>query len=175
MVEEKVTVPEGVEVNVINRTITVKGPKGELQREFPKEYISITKKDNAVVILGKANKTKPIVGTFKSHITNMIKGVQEEFIYKMRVCFSHFPTTVEVQGDKFIVKNFLGGSKNREVDIPKNVSVTVSGKEIEIKSVDKELAGSFAGIIEQKTRSRKKDLRVFQDGCYIVSKAGKEV
>lgn len=175
MVEASVEIPEGIEVNVANRTITVKGPKGELHREFPKEFVSITKKGNSVVILGKANKTKPIVGTFKSHITNMIKGVQEEFVYKMRVCFSHFPTTVEIQGNKFIVKNFLGGAKNREMEIPKNVSVTVDGKEIEIKSTDKELAGSFAGLIEQKTRPRKKDLRVFQDGCYIISKAGKEV
>ncbi|UCD04267.1 MAG: 50S ribosomal protein L6 [Candidatus Woesearchaeota archaeon] len=175
MVELSIEIPEGIEVNIVNRTITVKGPKGELHRDFPKEYLSVVKKGNSVVISGKVNKAKPIIGTFRSHITNMIRGVQEEFTYKMRVCFSHFPTTVEVQGDKFIVKNFLGGSKNREINIPKNVSVTVSGKEIEIKSVDKELAGSFAGVIEQKTRSRKKDLRIFQDGCYVISKAGKEV
>ena len=175
MVEETVEIPEGIEVNVMNRTITVKGPKGELNREFPKEYLSITKKGNSVVISNKVNKARPIVGTFNSHINNMIKGVQEEFVYKLRVCFSHFPTTVEIQGNKFIIKNFLGGSKNREVDIPSNVSVEINGREIEVKSIDKEAAGSFAGVIEQKTRSKKKDLRVFQDGCYIIEKAGKEV
>lgn len=173
--EEEVKIPEGIELNIMNRTITVKGSKGELKRDFPKEYLSIIKKDNTVILSGEGNKAKVMIGTFKSHIKNMIKGVNEEFVYKMRVCFLHFPTTVEVQGNKFIIKNYLGGSKNIELKIPPGVSVTINGREIEIRSINKEIAGSFAGIIEQKTKPKKKDLRIFQDGCYIISKAGKEV
>lgn len=174
--ELKLEVPEEVEVSVVNRIITVKGPKGELTREFPKEYISISKKDKEIEVKdNNTAKSRAIAGTFLKHIQNMIGGVQEEYVYKLKICFSHFPTTVDVSGNKVIIKNFLGGSKVVEVPIPKEVEVKVSNKDIEVKSICKEKAGSFSAILEQKTKAKKKDLRVFQDGIYLVSKAGKEV
>lgn len=171
MVKHVIEIPEKVEARIDNRIIKVKGPKGELEREFPKEYISINKKDDKIIVSSKkSNKSSPIAGTFRSHIRNMIRGVQKEFVYKVKVCFSHFPMSVEASEDKLIIKNFLGGSKNREIKIPEGVSVEVDGKEIKVSSMNKEKAGSFAGIIEQRTKAKGKDLRVFQDGCYIVSK-----
>lgn len=172
----KIEIPKGIDFSLNNGTIRIKGPKGEIIREFPKEYITISFKEKTVEIFNKnTSKSRAMAGTFYKHILNMIKGVQEEFVYILKICFSHFPITVELQGDKLLIKNFLGGSKAREIKVPSKVSVDIKNKLIEIRSIDKELAGSFAGNIEQKTRSRKKDLRVFQDGIYLISKAGKEI
>ena len=83
--------------------------------------------------------------------------------------------TVSVSGQEFIVKNFLGESVARKVTLPAGVQVKVSGTEILIESADKELAGMAASKIELLCKIRNRDVRIFQDGCYMVHKAGKEI
>ena len=175
MVELTVEIPEGIEVNVENRTIIVKGPKGELKKNYPKEFILIKKKDNIITISGEGSKSKAMAGTFKSHILNMIKGVQEEYVYKLKICFNHFPFTAEKKDDKIIIKNFLGEKTPREFEIPKGVEVKIEKTNITIISLDKELAGQSASNFEIATKVKNRDRRVFQDGIFITSKAGREI
>ncbi|MBP1911887.1 50S ribosomal protein L6 [Thermococcus stetteri] len=176
-IREEIKIPEGVEVTVEGNTVKVKGPKGELERELKYPGVQIFTEDGKVVIYKEFPRKRDvaIARTFKAHINNMIKGVTEGFKYKLKVVYSHFPMTVKVQGDEVIIENFLGEKNPRRAKILPGVTVKVKGSEIEVEGIDKEAVGQTAANIEQATRITKWDRRVFQDGIYIVEKAGKPI
>jgi large subunit ribosomal protein L6 len=171
------TIPEGINVDITTNEVKVKGPKAELVRQFPWQYITIQKKDSNVTISPNKNtaKLKAVVGSFAAHINNMIKGVQEPFVYKLKVCSSHFPMTVKVQGNEVLVSNFLGEKKPRKAKVPSGATIKVEGEIITVEASDIEVAGQTAAKIEQLTKVRKKDRRIFQDGIYITEKTGKPI
>lgn len=173
----QVEVPEAVQVEIKKNRIKVSGPLGKSERVFPIRKIEIKIENSTVKLIARKDNalTKAVVGTFASHIENMVKGVQEKFVYKLKICSIHFPMTVKVESNNFRISNFLGGKKSRVIKIPLEVEVNISGDVIEVTSISKELAGSFAARIEQKTKPKRKDRRVFQDGIYITEKAGKEM
>ncbi len=178
MMLEEIEIPEGVEVKVEGNKVWVKGEKGEVQREFKLlKGIKISLEDKKIKIISEVEKRKfkKIVKTTVAHLKNMIKGVQEGFRYRLRICFSHFPITVKVEGDKVIIENFLGERNPRVAKIVGNTKVEVKGDEIIVFSADKEAAGQTAANIESATRIRGIDRRVFQDGIYIIEKCGKEI
>ena len=175
-ISEKIALPEGVDVVISDKLITLKGPKGEVKREFIAQKMTFTKEDNHIVVtITNANKrSKTMIFTIVAHIKNMIKGVLDGFEYVLKICSGHFPMNVSLQGDTFTVKNFLGEKVPRTVKIKPNVEVKIDGEMISVKSLDKELAGLTAAALEQLTRISNRDRRNFQDGIYIISKAGKE-
>ena len=118
-------------------------------------------------------KTRALLGTFKAHINNMFSGLNEPFVYKLKVCSVHFPMNVQAKGNEIVINNFLGGKKPKIVKIPTGAEVNVDGDIIAIKSIDKELAGIAATRIEQATRLTGKDRRIFQDGIFITEKGRK--
>jgi len=176
-----IEIPEGVEINFEkkdnNLIITVKGPEGENKRIFKVFNLDLEKKDNKLIIGNKKStkREKKMTNTLTAHINNMIKGVQKKFEYKLKVVFSHFPINVEVAGNKVIIKNFLGEKTPRECEIPEKAEVEVNKDIITIKSIDKEIAGQAAAVLERCTKIRMRDRRIFQDGIYIIEKAGKEI
>ncbi|NJE05953.1 50S ribosomal protein L6 [Thermococcus sp. M36] len=176
-VREEVEIPEGVEVTVENNVVKVKGPKGELEREFSYPGVQIFTEDDKVVVFKEFPRRRDIAiaRTFKAHIANMLRGVTEGFTYKLKVVYSHFPMTVKVQGDEVIIENFLGEKNPRRAKILPGVTVKVMGQEVIVEGIDREAVGQTAANIEQATRITKWDRRVFQDGIYIVEKAGKPI
>jgi len=174
---QTIDIPEGVEVKIEGDVVETKGPEGENKREFDATNISLEKKDNQIIIGNKkaTKREKKMMNTLAAHIKNMIKGVREKFEYQLKVCFSHFPITVEVQKNEAIIKNFLGEKIPRKVKIPNGVEVKVNKDIISVSAVDKELAGQAAANFEQATRVPMKDRRVFQDGIYITDKAGRKM
>lgn len=173
----KIEIPEGIDVEVDGAEIKVKGPEGELSRKFLTGKLKIEKKDNKIIIgHEKATKReKKTMNTITAHIKNMIKGVKEKFEYKLKICFSHFPFTVNVQGEKATIKNFLGEKIPRELAIPKNANINIKGQEITITSIDKESAGQAAANFERATKIKNRDRRIFQDGIFMINKAGKDI
>ncbi len=176
-VREEVEIPEDVEVTVEGNTVKVKGPKGELERELKYPGVQIFAEDGKVVVFKEFPRKRDIAiaRTFKAHIANMIKGVTEGFTYRLKVVYSHFPMTVKVQGDEVLIENFLGEKNPRKAKILPGVTVKVMGQEVIVEGIDKEAVGQTAANIEQATRITKWDRRVFQDGVYIVEKAGKPI
>ncbi|NJF25321.1 50S ribosomal protein L6 [Thermococcus sp. Bubb.Bath] len=176
-IREEVEIPEGVEVTVEGNTVKVKGPKGKLQRELKYPGVKILIEDGKVAVFKEFPRKKDIAiaRTFKAHIANMINGVTEGFTYKLKVLYSHFPMTVKVQGDEVVIENFLGEKNPRRAKILPGVTVKVMGQEIVVESIDRERAGQTAANIEQATKINKWDRRVFQDGIYIVEKAGRPI
>lgn len=174
---QTVEIPEGIEANVEGALVTIKGPEGELKREFKVFGLEFDKKDNAIVVGSKkaTKMEKKMMNTIVAHIKNMIKGVKEKFEYTLKIAHSHFPFTVKVEGNKAIIKNFLGEKVDRHVKIPEGVEVNAGKEIITIKALDKELAGQAAANFEKATKIRKKDRRIFQDGIFMLTKGGKEI
>jgi large subunit ribosomal protein L6 len=174
---KNIEIPEGVEVSFEEDTLIVKGPEGENKREFNFGILDFEKKGSEIIIGSeKATKReKKQMNTITAHIKNMIKGVQEKFEYKLKICFSHFPMTLNVERNKAIIKNFLGEKIPRKVKIPEGVEIKVDKEIITINSTNKELAGQAAANFEKATKIRKKDRRIFQDGIFMISKCGREI
>ncbi len=170
-----IEIPEGVEVNVKGGVVSVKGSEGELKREFNVMKLELKKEGNSVVVGSKkATKTeKKNMNTIAAHIENLIKGVQEKFEYKLKVCFSHFPISVEVEGKEATIKNFLGEKIARHSKILEGVDVDVQKNIITVTGNDKELTGQTAANFEKATRISLKDRRIFQDGIFITHKPGR--
>jgi large subunit ribosomal protein L6 len=174
---EYVEIPEGVEVNVEGNLITAKGTEGSFDKKINLSRLEVTKEEGKLKIGCKKStkKEKKMIFTTAAHLRNMIAGVSKKFEYQMKICFSHFPITVEVRGNEMIIKNFLGERSDRKTSIPKGAEIEVNREMITVKSMDKEVAGQAAANIEKATKVGKRDRRVFQDGIFIINKAGKEI
>lgn len=168
----EVAIPDKVDVNISGNSITVKGPKGQVERTFHFHEISVKKKDNKIIVDSDSTrrKQKAMVGTIASHIQNMVTGVTQGFEYKMKVCYSHFPVQVSVAGNEVNIVNFLGEKKARKAKIIGGTKVEVKGDTLSVTGIDIESLGQTAANIEIATKIKEYDPRVFQDGIYITSK-----
>ena len=176
-IEEEIEIPADVEAS-LDSFLQIKGPKGELRRTF-NPIIKIEIKDKKIMLSAQKarKKEKKLLYTTKGHIKNMIIGVREGFVYRLQICSVHFPINVNVDKEKnlVIIKNFLGETKERTAKIIPGVDVKVEKDIVTVESIDIEKAGQTAANIETATRIKAKDRRVFQDGIFIISKAGKEI
>ncbi len=173
--EEVIHIPEGVTVNKNKREIFVSGPNGEIKRALRDRRIKI-ETDGDKLILSTEYPSKrevALLGTYRSHINNMIKGAQEDFTYKLKIIYSHFPVKVRVEKDKMVIENFIGESKPRKAKIIGDTKVNIQGDLITLSGNNIEDTGQTAANIEAVTKIKKVDPRVFQDGIYIIEKSGR--
>jgi len=174
---ETVTLPKGCTFTNDKKTMTMKGPKGEITRAMPDKKIKLTAKGNELRLLYEfaTKREKRMLFTTKAHLNNMIKGVQEGFTYKLKICSGHFPMSVTLKGNTFEIKNFIGEKVPRMLKIKTGATVKITGDEITVEAINKEIAGQTAGSIEKLTRRPGFDKRIFQDGIYITEKDGKKI
>ncbi len=170
-----VELPEGVAAAVQESTLTMKGKRGEVSRDFQSPKVELRAEDGRVIIVAKdaTKREKTTLGTIRAHIRNMVRGVDEGHTYRLKICSGHFPMNVAVSGKEFSVKNFLGEKIPRKLQLRDNVDVKVDGQQIVVASNNKELAGQTAADIELLMRIKGRDRRIFQDGIYIIEKDGK--
>ena len=172
VLKEEILIPEGIDVT-IDDSITIKGSNGLIKRKFNYPRISIKKEDNNVVL--EANfpkkKDKAMLGTIKSHITNMIIGLTDGFTYNMKIVYAHFPMTVKAGKDKVTIENFLGERYPRIARIVGSAKVKVNGDEVVVTGINKEDVGQTMANLEQATKIKGRDPRVFQDGIYFVGRS----
>lgn len=164
-----VEIPEGVNAKLEGRIVTITGEKGELIRDFSHAPINIQLNEKTVTVQASwpRKKEAALVGTVRSHIENMIKGVTKGFTYKMKIVFSHFPITVKIQGKTFTINNFTGERSPRNAKIMGNTKVIINGDDIVIQGINLEEVSQTAANIQNSTKIRKKDPRVFLDGIYV--------
>jgi len=173
---EQIEIPEGVTATYENDIMTIKGEKGELTRTFshPKVNIKVDKNNIELKSTNVRRKEKALFGTYVAHIKNMIHGVSKGFEYKMKTVFSHFPIKTAVEGNEFVIQNFLGERAPRKAKILDGVTVEAKGDDVTVTGTDKEKVGQTVANIERATRVKKRDIRVFQDGVYRISKGGRQ-
>jgi large subunit ribosomal protein L6 len=174
-IKEHISPPENVTITLDNNRVTVKGPKGELTKDLTYPRINLSLKENTIEIAcidKPKRKEKALIGTYRAHINNMIRGVSEGFTYTMKTVYSHFPIKTTVEGQEFLVHNFLGERSPRRAVILENVIVEIKGDDVTVTGIDKEKVGQTAANIERATKVKNRDIRVFQDGVYITNKGG---
>jgi large subunit ribosomal protein L6 len=172
MTRTELQIPDDVSAEMDHLTLTVEGPNGSVSRRLWYPDIAVSVSDGTVVIETDEEdaKTTATVGTFESHVRNMFHGVTEGWEYKMEVFYAHFPMQVSVDGDQVLINNFLGEKAPRRAKIRGDTEVQVDGEEVVLSGPNKEHVGQTAADIEQLTRVKDKDTRVFQDGVYITEK-----
>jgi large subunit ribosomal protein L6 len=176
-ITEIIEIPEGIEISLNGRVMTAKGPKGECSKDLISPIVKIKVEEKKIILeVTKATKReKRLINTARAHVRNIIKGVTEGYVYKLKICSGHFPMSVNMEGDKITVKNFLGEKIPRHARLLEGSKVEIKGDEIIVSSTNIELAGQTAVNIERSTRITNRDRRRFQDGIFIIQKAGVEV
>lgn len=167
-----ISIPPGVEIRIGGGAIAVKGPMGEINRELESSLMKIKQEEGGIRIssLSERKKDRAVVGTWEAHIKNMLKGVTRGWEARMKVVYSHFPIKLSVEGDRVIIGNYLGERGNRSAKIVHGVDVRLEKEAVLITGIDKEAVGQTAANIELASRVKRRDRRVFQDGCYITEK-----
>lgn len=173
---EEIEIPDGIIANLNGSFLIMKKNSKELKRKLTL-LIDFKIDGNKLIISSRKNRKleRRLFGTFKAHIKNMIKGLNEMFVYRLKIVNVHFPMNVSynISKNELIVKNFLGEKKDRIIKLIDDVDITIEKDDIIIKSHDIEKAGIAATKIEYGTKVRKKDRRIYQDGIYIIEKPGK--
>lgn len=140
-----IDVPNGVEVRFDDKILTVKGPKGELQRSVhPDVGLQI---DNSRIMLSlsdSSKKSQSLSGLFRTLINNMVVGVTEGFQKTLEI--NGVGYRAEVSGNQLILN--LGYSKPVTYPIPAGISAKIEQRNrIILSGIDKELVGATASKI----------------------------
>jgi len=140
-----IEIPEGVEVTVDGHTVTVKGPKGELERKVH-ETMEVVLEDNTITVnrQNDLKESRALHGTTRSLIQNMIDGVRNGFEKELEIIGVGY--RAQKQGNKLVIGAGyshpveIESEEGIEIDVPKNTEIIVKG-------IDKELVGVTAAKI----------------------------
>jgi large subunit ribosomal protein L6 len=168
-VSRTISIPEDVEITLDGRKVTAKGPKGTLTHDFHHAHISMEVNGKTMRIWAEWPRKKEVslVGTICSHVQNMINGVRKGFTYKLKIVFSHFPVSAKVKNKTVLIENFTGERNPRKAKIMGNAKVKIQTEDIVIQDLDLQNVSQTAANIEQATKVKRKDPRVFLDGIYV--------
>ena len=144
-----VTIPTGTTVTQNDTVFTVKGPLGELTRDFSGP-VDIKIEGNTIAFTPKNNskEARALWGTYASHLVNMVAGVNKTFDKKLII--EGVGYKVEQQGNTLVFS--LGFSHKVPMEIPKDVKVLVEKNNITLSSINKESIGQFAAQIRAKKK-----------------------
>ena len=145
-----IAIPAGVTVDVAeNNKVTVKGPKGTLERVLPAEMeIKVEGAELTVTRPNDLKKMKSLHGLTRTLINNMVVGVTNGFEKKLEV--NGVGYRAAKQGKTLNLA--LGYSHPVNMEDPEGVETVVEGNIITVKGIDKEKVGQFAAEIRDKRR-----------------------
>jgi len=172
--EERVKIPDGVQVKLQGDQVVVSAKGVTLQRLLSHPRVTLAVEDGEIKVRSEYpdRRDGALVGTFAAHLRNMVVGVTQGFTYEMKIVYSHFPIKATVKGEEFVIENFLGEKFPRRATILRATKVEVNGDQVLLTGPDIEAVSQTAANIEQATKIKGFDPRVFQDGIYITKKAG---
>lgn len=166
LAKKPISVPQGVSIVVADGLLTVKGSKGEIKRKLS-NLVSLEIGTDSVSVNGEG----PIVGTFVSHLTNMIEGVTKGFEKKLQI--EGIGYKGEVKGKEIVFA--LGFSHPVVIKIPEGLTATAEKGLITISGINKEEVGAFAAKIrDQKKPEPYKGKGIRYVGEYVEIKQGKK-
>ena len=142
-----VTVAKGVNVDIEGSTVKVKGPKGELVREFP-AGISFTQDDGKISVIrpDDEKQSRALHGLSRSLLNNMVVGVAEGFTRTLELQGVGYRATQAGQN----VTLAVGYSHPVEVKPPEGIQLEVEGtSRVHVRGIDKELVGQVAANIRK--------------------------
>lgn len=176
IIRKPLIVPDNVELKIedlgLNYKITVKGPKGTMEKELF-NHVKIELKDKVVNFNLASNdaKKRPFLGTAYRLISNMIEGVVKGFEKRMEVFGVGYKAAVNGK----TLKLSLGYSHDIDFPIPEGIDIKVDGLKIIVSGIDKEKVGlTAAKIRELRKPDPYKGKGVRYEGENPVRKVGKK-
>jgi len=146
-----IAIPAGVTVAIAeNNKVTVKGPKGTLERVLPTE-MTIKEEDGHIVVTrpNDLKKMKSLHGLTRTLVNNMVVGVTSGYEKKLEI--NGVGYRAQKQGKKLVLS--LGYSHPVEMEDPEGIEATMEGQNIIfVKGIDKEKVGQYAAEIRDKRR-----------------------
>ena len=143
-----ITVPDGVEVKLDDKNITVKGPKGTLERQIHKN-ISVSVEGNVIKVTRPDDEpeNRSLHGLTRTLVSNMIEGVLNEYKKELQIVGVGY--RAQKQGKKLVMN--LGYSHPVEMEEPEGITFDVpNANTIIVRGIDKELVGQTAAVIRTK-------------------------
>jgi len=144
--KKPIEIPQGVEINIENNLVSVKGPKGELKTEISSE-IKIEKKDNEIIVFPEKEdtKSKALWGLSRSLIFNMVEGVVNGYEKKLEIQGVGYRANIE--GEDLVL--LVGFSHPVKIKKPEGINFEVNKNIITVSGIDKELVGQIAAKIKK--------------------------
>lgn len=170
--KKPIKIPEGVEVKIEGQKITVKGEKGQLEKEIRPE-IGIEEKNGQIFLFPKIETkiTKALWGTFRQLIFNMIEGVKKGFQKQLEI--EGLGYRAEMDGENLILR--VGFSHPVKISPPAGIKISVEKNVITVSGADKELVGQVAAKIRAvKPAEPYKGKGIKYLGEKIIRKVGKK-
>lgn len=169
-----IIIPDGVKTQMSGGEITVEGPKGKLRQKcHPNVLIEIKNNEISVKVKSDSAFDKSIHGLTRSLISNMIKGVTEEFSKELEIIGVGF----RAQAQNRVLNLKLGFSHPIDFPVPEGITIeTPKPNQIKISGIDKHLVGQVAATIRSfYTPEPYKGKGIRYVGEYVRHKAGKAV
>ena len=170
--EVTIQVPETVKVSEKHKILSVEGPLGKTRKNFKRIPVDIKVDGKNIIVksLGTRKKDYAIFKTSESLVNTLIKGVQTGYTYKMKIVYAHFPITAKVKDGYIHVENFQGERAARVSKIFGATKVVPKGDDILITGPVLTDVSQTAASLQQNTKVKNKDSRVFLDGIYLFEK-----
>lgn len=143
-----VIIPKGVEVNLNGSTISVKGPKGQLVKEMPKE-VTMTHEENQIICSIPEKSCKPVrskFGLVRSLVHNMVVGVSSGYEIGLQIvgvgyrAISQAPNRIQLN---------VGFSHPVVFEAVEGVTLKIEGNKVLVSGIDKEAVGHTAALIRK--------------------------
>lgn len=143
--KQPVPIPKGVTVTIDGQTVTAKGSKGELTREFPPEIAFAQEGEEVVVTrVNESRNARQRHGLVRTLIANMVEGVSKGYEKKLEIQGVGYRASL--QGQKLVMA--LGYSHPVEFDPPNGIAFAVEkNTNVTITGIDKEVVGNTAARV----------------------------
>ena len=140
-----ITIPAGVEVNIIDNFATVKGPKGELKQQFDKDMtFNIEGSEITVVRPSDSKRHRTVHGTTRAILANMVEGVSAGFKKELELIGVGY--RAQMQGKKLVLS--VGYSHPVEFEEIEGITLGVEGNtKVSIEGINKEVVGQYAAKV----------------------------
>lgn len=140
-----ITVPAGVEVNIVDNFATVKGPKGELKQQFDKDMtFNIEGNEITVVRPSDSKRHRTVHGTTRAILANMVEGVSTGFKKELELIGVGY--RAQMQGKKLVLS--VGYSHPVEFEEIDGIKLGVEGNtKVSIEGINKEVVGQYAAKV----------------------------
>jgi large subunit ribosomal protein L6 len=167
-----IPVPDAVKVSINHKILHVQGPLGKTRKTFKKIPVDLQIDGKNIIIKsnGIRKRDYAIFKTSESIVNTLIKGVQTGYTFKMKIVYAHFPITVKVKDGNIHVENFQGERAPRVSKIFGDTKVVPKGDDVIISGPVLTDVSQTAGSLQQNTKVKNKDHRVFLDGLYLFEK-----